>query len=717
MTEGITYERDAEGVVTLTIDLPGRPVNTMGAAYRAAMGEAVDRLEAERADVRGVLVTSGKDTFFAGADIDEIYTATRADAAELAAAVDLVKAQLRRLETLGVPVVAAINGSAMGGGLEIALACHHRICLDDDAAPKARLGLPEVTLGLLPGGGGVTRLVRMLGVAGALPLLTEGKRLRPSQALAAGIVDELAGSREDMLAAARAWIQAHPESAQAWDAKGYRIPGGTAADPRSYSLLAAAPAALHERTRGTLPAPGRILAAAAEGSYVDVETAFAIETDYLVELATGQVAKNLITTFWYGLQQVEGGVSRPPGHERSTVSRLAVLGAGMMGAGIAQVAAQRGLEVVLKDVGEAAAVQGRDKVATELDRLVERGRMTAPDRDAVLARITATGSDDDLAGCDAVVEAVFEDRELKAQVLAAAEQAVAPGALVASNTSTLPITGLAANVKDPAGFVGLHFFSPVPRMPLVEIVRGQQTSDATIARAFDLVRQLGKTPIVVGDGRGFFTSRVFATFTTEGIAMLGEGVPAALIENVARHAGFPVGPLAVADEVSLTLVQRIRRQTVADLEASGQPVPSHPAYAVVDVMTEELGRPGRAAGQGFYDYPAEGRKRLWPGLAERFGAGSADVPEADVRDRLLLAPCLETVRCLEDGVLSSAADANVGSIMGIGFPPWTGGVLQHLEALGLEAAVARADELAARYGDRFAPPDLLRRKAADGSHF
>lgn len=714
MSQAIRYEAGADGIVLLTLDMPGQSANTMNATYRAAMAETLERLEAEREQIAGVILTSAKKTFFAGGDLNELVAVTRADAEPFFRMVQLLKQQLRRLETLGKPVVAAINGSALGGGWEICLACQHRIALD---APDVQLGLPEVTLGLLPGGGGIVRTVRLLGIEKALPFLLEGKKLRPREALKAGLLHEVVGSREALLSQARTWILANPEATQPWDAKGYKLPGGTPSHPGVAQMLAIAPAMLQDKTKGCFPAPEKILCAAVEGAQVDFATAELIETRYFTELATGQVAKNMIGTFWFQLNEINAGRSRPSAPERRQVGKVGVLGAGMMGAGIAYVSAAAGVEVVLKDVSVEAAEKGKAYSAGLLDKKLSRGHLTADEREAFLARIRTTNDEADFAGCDLVIEAVFENRELKGRVTAAAEAAALPDAVIASNTSTLPITGLARAVQHPERFVGLHFFSPVDKMPLVEIIRGEQTSDETLARAFDFVQQIRKTPIVVNDSRGFFTSRVFGTYTNEGLAMLGEGVSAAMIENQARQAGMPVGPLAVSDEVSLSLMAHIRAQTRADLAEEGKSIPEHPAFVVIDAMLECHQRPGKAAGGGFYDYPAGGKKQLWPGLKEAF-AESAQQPEAqEVRDRLLFIQAIETVRCLEEGVLTSVADANIGSVFGIGFAAWSGGALQFINQYGVARFVARARELAERHGERFAPPSLLLDKAATGGQF
>ncbi|MBS7661111.1 enoyl-CoA hydratase/isomerase family protein [Pseudomonas lalucatii] len=714
MTEAIRYEKGQDNIVVLTMDMPGQSANTMNAAYREAMGKTVARLEAEKDAIAGVIVTSAKNTFFAGGDLNELIEVGKADAQPFYAMVLGIKGQLRRLETLGKPVVAAINGAALGGGWEICLACHQRIALDGG---RVQIGLPEVTLGLLPGGGGVVRMVRLLGLEKALPYLLEGKQLRAEAALKAGLVDQLAADRDELLAKARAWILANPEAVQPWDEKGYRMPGGTPASPNLAQMLAIAPSVLRDKTRGCFPAPEKILCAAVEGAQVDFDTAQLIEARYFTELTTGQVAKNMIGTFWFQLNQINAGASRPQGCAPRATQRVGVLGAGMMGAGIAYVSAVAGIEVVLKDLSLEVAERGKDYSAKLLEKKVGRGQMSIDKRDAILARIKASDRDADFAGCDLIIEAVYEDRDLKANVTAAAERAALPDAMIASNTSTLPITGLATAVDKQDRFIGLHFFSPVDRMPLVEIVRGQRTSDETLAQAFDYVLQIGKTPIVVNDSRGFFTSRVFGTFTNEGLAMLGEGVSAALIENEARKAGMPVGPLAISDEVSLSLMQRIRQQTLQDLSAEGKPVPEHPAFAVIDRMLGEFQRPGKAAGGGFYDYPPGARKQLWLELKRRFEKPDRQIPAADVRDRILFIQALETVRCVEEGVLRSTADANIGSIFGIGFAAWTGGALQFINQYGIRDFVARAQYLAEQYGERFLPPALLLEKAAGDQAF
>ena len=714
MTDAIRYEKGQDQIVVLTIDMPGQSANTMNAQYGEAMAASVARLQAERDSLAGVIITSAKKTFFAGGDLNELIKVGKPEAQAFYERVLSLKAQLRALETLGKPVVAAINGAALGGGWEICLACHHRIALDDQTL---QIGLPEVSLGLLPGGGGVVRMVRMLGLEKALPYLLEGKKVRPQQALQAGLLDELASDRDELLVKARAWILANPTVKQPWDVTGYQIPGGTPSNPKVAQMLAIAPSILRSKTNGCMPAPEKILCAAVEGAQVDFDTAHLIETRYFTELTTGQVAKNMIGTFWFGLNQINAGGSRPQGIARHVTHKVGVLGAGMMGAGIAYVSALAGIQVVLKYIDLAEAEKGKAHSATLLDKKVARGQLSAVQRDAVLARISPTGQDADLAGCDLIIEAVFEDRELKARVSSAAQQVVGADAVIASNTSTLPISGLASAVPNPDKFIGLHFFSPVDKMPLVEIIKGARTSDETLARGFDFVLQIKKTPIVVNDSRGFFTSRVFGTFTNEGIAMLGEGVAAAMIETEARKAGMPIGPLAISDEVSLSLMSHIRQQTTKDLLAEGKPPIEHPAFAVIDLLLNEYKRPGKTAGGGFYDYPAGAPKHLWPELKVRLEKTEGQISPQDVRDRLLFIQAIETVRCLEEGVLRSTADANIGSIFGIGFAAWTGGALQFINQYGLADFIARSHYLAEQYGQRFAPPALLLEKAAKGQCF
>ncbi|MFI9013186.1 3-hydroxyacyl-CoA dehydrogenase NAD-binding domain-containing protein [Streptomyces griseus] len=722
MTESTTirWEQDETGVVTLVLDDPNQSANTMNQAFKDSIAAVADRAEAEKDSIRGIIYTSAKKTFFAGGDLKDMIKVGPENAQDAFDAGNAIKASLRRIETLGKPVVAAINGAALGGGYEIALACHHRVALD---APGSRIGLPEVTLGLLPAGGGVTRTVRLMGIADALlKVLLQGTQYTPRRALENGLVHEVAATREEMTEKARAFIDAHPESQQPWDVKGYRIPGGTPSNPKFAANLPAFPANLKKQLAGApMPAPRNILAAAVEGSQVDFETALTIEARYFTELVTGQVSKNMIQAFFFDLQAVNSGANRPGGIPERPVRKVAVLGAGMMGAGIAYSCARAGIDVVLKDVSAEAAAKGKAYSEKLLAKALSRGRTTEAKRDELLARITPTGNAADLAGCDAVIEAVFEDTALKHKVFQEIQDVIEPDALLCSNTSTLPITVLAEGVSRPVDFIGLHFFSPVDKMPLVEIIKGERTGDEALARAFDLVRRIKKTPIVVNDSRGFFTSRVIGQFINEGVAMVGEGVEPASIEQAAAQSGYPAKVLSLMDELTLTLPRKIRNETRRAVEEAGGSWPGHPSDEVIDRMVDEFGRTGRSGGAGFYDYDEDGKRAgLWPGLREHFtGKADGDVPFEDMKERMLFSEALDSVRCLEENVLISVADANIGSIMGIGFPPWTGGVLQYINGYegGLPGFVARARELAERYGDRFLPPALLVEKAEKGETF
>lgn len=708
MNNIITRSDLANGVVVLTFDDPSQSVNTMNDAWAASFDATLTDLAAQ--PPTGVILTSAKKTFFAGGDLNDLLAATTDRSHELVSFVEGIKASLRRLETLGVPVVAALNGTALGGGLEIALATHHRIAVDSSTL---RIGLPEVTLGLLPGGGGIVRTVRLLGLDTALDkVLLPGTAFTAAQARDVGLVDELVPGPDDLIDAALAWIEANPEARQPWD-NGAPIPGGTAYSPDVEAMLPLRAASLTAAAKGS-PNPAResILAAAVEGTQVDFDSASLIETRYFVDLATGPISKNIITGSFFDRQKIASGASRPAGFDSHRATFVAVLGAGMMGAGIALSCAQVGMRVALKDVDQSAAERGKAYSAKVLGKQVTRGQRTQESADEVLGRILPTADVADLAGADLVIEAVFEDAALKKRVFAEVIDVVAPDALLGSNTSTLPVTDLADGVPRPDDFIGLHFFSPVERMDLVEIIVGDKTSDATLAKAFDIARQMRKTPIVVGDGRGFFTSRVILQRLVEAAAMVGEGVDPYSIEQASTQAGYPVGTLALLDELTLSLPLKIRGQFREVAEAAGAPLPEHPGDAVLTRMVDTLGRPSRVAGAGFYDYVDGTRAEVWSGLAEEFplnGGGHDEDTMRDLRDRLLFSEALETVRCFDDGILRSTADANVGSLLGIGFPMWTGGTAQFLAGYpgGPGAFVTRAQELAARYGERFTPPASL----------
>ncbi|GAA1545816.1 fatty oxidation protein FadB [Streptomyces albidochromogenes] len=714
-TSAVRYERDADGIVTLTLDDPTQSTNTMNDLYAASMKAAVDRLYAEADSVTGVVVTSGKGTFFAGGDLKRMIHATRADTVTVFTEVEAVKATLRRLETFPRPVVAAINGAALGGGLEIALATNHRIAVNG----RYDIGLPEVQLGLLPGGGGVTRTVRMFGIVTALSdVLGQGTRFQPVKAKKKGLVDDLVDSADELIPAAKAWIKDYPdEFAQPWDKPGFKIPGGAPSSPRLAGILPALPPLLRKQIKqADYKAPKAILSAAVEGAQVDFDTASRIESRYFTELVSGQQAKNMIQAFFFDMGSINSGALRPDGVDKHTAVKVGVLGAGMMGAGIAYSCARAGMQVVLKDVTSENAERGRAYTANLNERAVSRGKLTQEQAAELLGRITATADPADLAGSDLVIEAVFEDVSLKQKVFAEILPHINPDALLCTNTSTLPIADLAKGIDRPADFIGLHFFSPVDKMPLIEIIRGAQTSDATLARAYDVALQMKKTPIVVNDSRGFYTSRVIGTRIEEGLALLSEGLASYSLERAATQAGYPVGPLQLADELNFELMHKIARTT---REAAGDENLTV-TERVVGPMIEQ-GRAGKLKGAGFYDYTDGKRGPIWPGLADLIPVADKQIPLKDAQDRMLVREAIETAKCFEEGVLTSAAHANIGSILGLGFPPATGGTAQFMTgyeatdgSTGLAAFIRRADELADQYGERLRPTKYLRDLSADG---
>ncbi len=703
----IDLEVGADGVAVIVWNAPGRAANLLDeqslSAFEAAVARAIDD-EA----VNGVVVTSAKENFSAGADLDALMRL--ADAGAAFAWARRVQELTRHMETGGKPFVAALRGSALGAGFEIALACHHRIAAE---APHARYGLPGVSLGLSPGAGGTQRLARMIGVRKALALLLDGARLDAPEAREAGLIDEIVPP-DRLHDSTRAWIADHPGARQPWDARGFAVPGGGPWSPSAGPALIAGNALSHARTRGNYPAVQAILSCVYEGVQVDIDTGLKAEARRFAEVATGPVARNMVRGLFVNMGEANRLARRPAGVPCARFTKVGVLGAGMMGAGIAGAAAGAGIATVLLDRDTERAERGKARIGAILARWVARGRMTAAERDTLLARIAPVADYAAFAGCELVVEAVFEDRKVKAAVTRQAEAVMADDAIFASNTSTLPITGLAEASARPGGFIGLHFFSPVERMRLVEIIRGRATSDATLARAMDFTRRLGKTPIVVNDSRGFYTSRVFGAYVREGFAMLAEGVGTALIENAGRMAGMPVGPLAVADEVSLELMRAVSEQTRLDL---GDAWRAPPGEEVLEMMAGRLGRFGRKAGRGFYDYPENGGKRLWPGLAEYFPKSAAQPNVEEVERRLLWVQSLEAVRCLDEGVLESAADGDIGSLLGWGFPAFTGGALSLIDTVGAVDFVAACDRLAQACGARFSPPPSLRDMAVRGGRF
>ena len=706
----VTVEVDANGIALATLDMPGRAMNVLNPTLVEPFAALVERLETDAA-IKGLVITSGKSTFIVGADIDQLSQIKTAD--EAFKLCEDLKGMLRRMEKCGKPVVAALNGTALGGGLELALACHARIALND---PKLKLGLPEVKLGLLPGGGGTQRLPRLIGIQKSFELITQGKELTAAKAKEMGLVTELADTRDELIAKAKAWCAANPKAAAPWDTKGFRIPGGDSKSPAVVQVLAIAPSMANAKAHGNYPAITHIMSCLFEGCLLDFDAGSQVESRYFAACVASQVSKNMIGTLWYQLNAIKKGQSRPQGPADSKVKKVGILGAGMMGAGIAYVSAKVGIDVVLLDTTKENAEKGKAYSQGLLDKAISRGRSTAEKRDQLLARIQTTTSYEDLKGCDLVIEAVFEDRGIKAECTQKTEAVIAADAVYASNTSTLPITGLATASSRPANFIGLHFFSPVDKMPLVEIIVGEKTSDETLARGFDYVLQIGKTPIVVNDSRGFYTSRVFATYVMEGLAMLGEGVHPRSIEVAGLKAGMPMPPLALQDEVSLSLSLHISDQTRRDLEAEGKSYPMHPGEAVLRVVAEKHGRIGKKSGKGLYDYNGK-EKSLWPELTTIFPPQAQQPTQQELVDRLMFIQANEAARCYQEKVVRSVADTNIGSIFGWGFAPHQGGALQFINAMGAKKFVERSRELAKQYGARFEPAEIVVKQAAEGGRF
>jgi 3-hydroxyacyl-CoA dehydrogenase/enoyl-CoA hydratase/3-hydroxybutyryl-CoA epimerase len=708
MSETITYSVDGEGIATLVIDVKDRPMNVLTPKFMEELDHYVGELARDEA-VKGAVITSGKSAFIAGADLKDLVNvfSSGMSRAEVYRFASSFSALYRRLETCGKPLVAAINGTALGGGLELCLACHHRVALDDD---RARLGQPEVQVGLLPGAGGTQRLPRLIGIEKSLPLLAEGTHLSPSKAHELGIVEELAATPEEMIDRARRWILEAGDPVQPWDKKGFKVPGGAGATrPGLAQTFMVGSALVAQKTQHNYPAPIAIVSCVYEGCLVPIDKGLDIEVQYFVELLTGPVARNMIRTLFIDKGAADKLARRPKDVEKSRVGKLGILGAGMMGAGIAYVSASAGMDVVLLDTELAGAERGKAYSKGLLEKRVGRGKMSEAAAGEILARIRPTTDFADLEGCDLVIEAVFENREIKADVTKKTEAVIPETAIFASNTSTLPITGLAEASRRPESFIGIHFFSPVDKMPLVEIIVGEKTGQVAVARAMDYVQQIRKTPIVVNDSRGFYTSRVFGTYVKEGLAMLSEGISPALIENAARMAGLPVGPLAVSDEVTVDLQYKIMTQTRKDL---GPAYPPHPADDVITRFHDDLKRLGKRYGAGFYEYPEGGKKRLWKGLGEIYPLAAEQPDVEEVKKRLLYIQALETARCLEEGVVTEPVDADLGSILGWGFPPWAGGTASYIDTVGMKTFLAESDRMAGAYGERFRPSDWLRARVS-----
>lgn len=714
MTEVIHVSVDADGIATLLFDRRDSAMNTMDMKFMDEIEAAIERLATDPA-IKGALFTSGKPVFAAGADLKEMESALDRNQdlplAEMLAKNASLSTLLRRMETCGKPVACAINGTALGGGTEIALACHYRVVADTRGI---QLGLPEVQVGLLPGGGGTQRVPRLIGIQAAMPVVMEGQALSAEKALKMGLIHKIVPA-DQLLAEAKRWLLEEGDPVQPWDKKGYKMPGGAGpSSPAVAQMLVVSNAMLQAKTFHNLPAPKAILSCLYEGPQLPMDKALAVEAKYFTLLQRDPVSRNMIRTLFINKGKADKLMHRPEGVAKTTFRKIGVVGAGLMGAGIAYHCARLGIETVLIDRDQAAADKGKAYSTKRLEKDIARGRLTQDKADAILARIHPTTDYAGLAEVELVVEAVFEDRAIKAEITRKLEAVLPAHAVIASNTSALPISELAEAGARPQNFIGMHFFSPVERMPLVEIIRGRKTSPATLARALDLVQAMKKTPIVVNDGPGFFTSRFIGAYINESLAMVTEGVNPALIENAAKMAGIPVGPLTVSDEIGLDTAYHASQQRKQD---EGDAFVPTPTFRLVEKLVGELGRHGRKNGKGFFDYAEDGSKKLWPGLAALF-APLAEPPTVDeVRARMLYAQLVDAARAMADGVLIDPADGDVGAILGVGFPAYLGGPFAMMDTLGLPAVVAECDRLAARYGAQYAPPQLLRDMAAEGRTF
>ncbi|MEM8901039.1 MAG: 3-hydroxyacyl-CoA dehydrogenase NAD-binding domain-containing protein, partial [Bacteroidota bacterium] len=658
------------------------------------------------ASIKGVIVTSGRSMFMPGADLRELKNMS-GDPAEQIAGMEQMHNTFRAIETGGKPFVAAINGTAMGGGLELCLTCHHRIVLNNS---RIKLGFPEAKVGLLPGGGGTVKAPYLMGIQNGLTYLLQGKEARPQQALKVGLVDALAETQEEMITMAKEWIGANPKPVQPWDNKKHRIPGGGLFTPNGVQMMAGAVGNVTKMTSGNYPAQKYILKIVHDGLQVPIDRALEIEARYFTKVLRSPEAANMIRTGFMGIQAAKKGKARPKDEPKYEVKKLGILGAGMMGAGIAYVSAKAGMDVVLKDVSVEGAEKGKSYSKMLTDKAISRKRSTPEKAQALLDRITPTDDPKAVEGSDLIIEAVFEDPSLKDKVTKETEAVLSPDKVYASNTSTIPITLLAKSSERPENFIGIHFFSPVDKMPLVEIIVGEKTKEKAIAAAVDYTVAIGKVPIIVNDSRGFFTSRCFGTYASEGIFMLEEGVPAAMVENVAKHKGMPVGPLAVTDEVSLTLGLHVYE---SDPTPNKLPFQER-MYKIQKDLVENDGRKGKKAGAGFYDYPDKGKKKLWPGLKEKYNSKLETLDKETVGKRILHRQALESYRCLEEGVLRSTMDGDIGSILGWGFPIYTGGALSYIDYVGMKQFIDDCDDFENRFGVRWKVPDSLRAMAAAG---
>ena len=721
--QNFTFETDADGIALVTWNMPGRSMNVIDAKVTEELAAIVEKVATDAA-IKGAVLTSNKDAFCGGADLTMLETLSRtfieltksqgAEAANTRLFEESRKLSqiARRMETSGKPWVAALNGTAMGGGFELALACHYRVASEND---KTRLGLPEIKVGLFPGGGGTQRIARMMPPADALQFLLKGDQLRLNRAKSMKLIDAVVPAG-DLVRAAKDWIKAGGKAQAPWDVDGFKLPGGLVYSKAGMMVFPPANALYRRETYDNYPAARAVMQVVYEGLQLPMDQALRVESRYFAKILKSPEAAAMIRSLFVSLQELNKGARRPPEVPAKPIKKIGVLGAGFMGAGVAYVTALAGIDVVLIDRDQEGADKGKAHSQKLMTDQVNKGRVTPADRDALLAHITATPDYAALKDCDLIIEAVFEDRKVKEDAIAKAQDVIGKGTIFGSNTSTLPITSLAKSFKDTSRFIGIHFFSPVERMMLVEIIKGKKTGDPALAVALDYVRAIRKTPIVVNDSRGFYTSRVVGTYIREGHLMLAEGIPAAMIENVGRMAGMPVGPLALNDEVAVDLAWKIVKATEADLGAKA--IDERQKW-LLEEMVEKRGRYGRKNGKGFYDYPQSGSKRLWPGLADlqktRLDPDTIDIDE--LKHRLLAIQALESARCIEEGVVTDVREADVGSILGFGYAPFTGGTISYIDGMGALAFVEMCKGLAKRHGGRFKPSKLLSDMASKGETF
>ena len=717
----ISYEIDNDGVAVVTWNLKDRSMNVLNFNSLGEYGEVIKKLILDE-NVKGIVLASAKEAFIAGADLtsSEVFGFDQKEADKTKAAEKIYNGTMemqnlfRSMETSGKPFVAAINGHALGGGFEICLACHYRVAIDND---KIQIGQPEAKVGLIPGAGGTQRVPRLAGITQEIMgFLMAGTPLTPKKAMNAGLINEVT-DKNNLINAAKKYILDGGKSIQPWDEKGFRFPGGLPYTPKGMMIWAAASSTLRKMSFNNYPAQSAILSALYEGVQVPIDAGLRIEARYFTKVVMDPVSQNMVRSLFVNMQALNKGARRPKEFEKYDVKKIGILGAGLMGAGIAYVTAKVGIEVILIDQDQDNANKGKDYSVKLLDKALSRKKTTEEKKEKLLNLITPTTDYALLKGADLIVEAVFENREIKAEVTAKAEVQILESAVFGSNTSTLPITGLAENSSRPDNFIGIHYFSPVEKMPLVEIIMGEKTSQETLAKTMDYVQKIKKTPIVVNDSRGFYTSRVFGTYTGEGMTMLAEGINPALIENAGKMAGMPMAPLALMDAVALDLGHKVAVQTKKDFEAEGKKLSKNLSQDVLEVMVEKHGRFGKKNSKGFYDYPDSGKKKLWPELSSLYKLSDEQPDVDEVKKRLLYIQALETAKCYEENVLTDVRDADIGAILGWGMAPWTGGTLSYIDMIGIKEFVAEADKLAQKYGERFIPCKLLRDMAAKNESF